>query len=396
MKNKSFLFCQFSTLLINKGNKKDIADKYYANIYKKKSYFGYYKNTHFWELPLWIAEICGTLKNHKKELLIIKEVKQALKKLNKVNTDFILFSVLEVNKHLVMKIIKNYTGNATFILGGYIDFKDFKKFDNVLICSSPQDMTQKLNIDYVYNLDYLLFKNYKTVPRLTLSTGCTNKCKFCTVEKKIVSYNLQDIKKQIESFQYLKFKLIYLNDKTFSQAKNYKQLANIYNDIKKYNKKFKGFIIQTTTAQFLNAEFIQTLKNSHVQVVELGIESYNNNLLKELKKPQNIDTIDNAIQILKNLKIKIIPNFIIGLIGENESSYNNTLNFIKKHIKDFFILNIYNLAIYKNTELSQEINNLTDNDFNELIQEKSFYNDNQSKINEVFYNDIFKLGLQIL
>ncbi|MBN1467761.1 MAG: hypothetical protein JW924_03465, partial [Fusobacteriaceae bacterium] len=61
-----------------------------------------------------------------------------------------------------------------------------------------------------------------------------------------------------------------------------------------------------------------------------------------------------------------------------------------------FILNIYNLAIYQNTELSREIKINNKNDLNELNYEKSFYNAIQRKNNKYFYNSIFKFGLKVL
>ena len=190
--------------------------------------------------------------------------------------------------------------------------------------------------------------------------------------------------------------MIYLNDKTLGQCINYKLLPLIYKRIKKYNPDFKGFIIQTTCNMFLKTDYIKHIKNSNIQVVELGIETYNNNILHKLKKPQNIKIIDNAINVLKALNIKIIPNIIIGLIGENKTSYNNTLSFIKKHKKDIFLLNIYNLALYINSDLAKNIDVKNENDYNENSINKSFYSEAQKIDNMYFYNQIFKQGLKIL
>lgn len=394
---KKILFCQFHNYLINGKTIKNIADKYYYSIYSLKKNDGYYKTDEFFELPLWINEINGSLKNsdYKTELLIIDDIKKAIEKINASDFDYILFSALDVNKKFILEIIKK-SKNKNFVLGGYIDFKDFLKFDNVKIFKSVKDFIENLNLKYVYNLDYTLFKNYKTIPRLTLSTGCLNKCKFCIVEKRIIKTSNRDIIKQVKAFKNLKFKLVYLNDKTFGQCNNYKLLPLIYKRIKKYNPQFEGFIIQTTAIQFLKKDFIENLKSSHIFACELGIESYNNAILKALRKPQTEKIINNAVQILKSLKIKIIPNLIIGLLNENKNTYNKTLNFIKKNLKDIYILNIYNLAIYLNSELSKEIKINDDNDLNENITKKSFYNSQSLKDNDYFYNQIFRLGLKIL
>jgi len=67
------LFCQFHNYIINGKYEKNIADRYYNGIYKYKKIDGYYKNDSFFELPLWIAEISGSLPNNiNRELYIIE------------------------------------------------------------------------------------------------------------------------------------------------------------------------------------------------------------------------------------------------------------------------------------------------------------------------------------
>lgn len=220
------LFCQFHNKLINGQYEKDIADRFYNGIYEYKERDGYYKTPHFFELPLWIAEIKGSLKgsNYSTDLLIIEDLDKAIKDIESLSADYILFSVLDVNKKYVKYIIDKYRGKALFILGGYIDFKDFQGLNNVKIFKTVKAFIDSLGLNYTYDLDYSFFKDFKTVPRLTLSTGCLNKCKFCIVEREIKEKSKRDIIKQIRAFKPLKFKLIYLNDKTLGQAGNYKLL----------------------------------------------------------------------------------------------------------------------------------------------------------------------------
>lgn len=392
----TFLFCQLSNKLLNKSNKKSLLDNYYNSVYKLKRKDGYCKNEDFFELPLWIAEIDKNLNGFKKSLFIMKNLKNAIKKLNNSEADYFLFSVLDINKKYILELIKNYKGKGRFLLGGYINFTAFKKFHNVIILNSVKDLCEYLKIKYTYGLKYNLFKNYHTIPRLTLSEGCRNFCKFCMIKKKIKEKSSIQIIKQAKSFKPLKFELVYLNDKTFGQAGNYIYLKKVYKIIKRYNRNFKGFIIQTTTSQLLNKTFINNLKHLKIYACEIGIESYNNKLLRTLRKPQNTQTINKAIKTLKKLNIKIIGNFIIGIMGENKKTYDKTLNFIEHNLKNFFLLNIYNLAVYLNTELSKKIKAKNDSDLNENVLNKSFYTTKQKENNLYFYNKIFKLAYKIL
>jgi len=136
------------------------------------------------------------------------------------------------------------------------------------------------------------------------------------------------------------------------------------------------------------------MRKCHVKIVELGIETYNDNLLKELKKPQNTLIIDRAMKMLAG-KFKIIPNFIIGIKGETPETYQNTFNFIEKHKNVIYAMNIYNLAIYQDAQFAKEIN-AKEGDANENAVEKSFYTKKEHEANVKFYNEIFELGIRML
>lgn len=392
---KNIIFCQFSTKFLYRNYKQSLADKYYNSIYIKRARQGYYKGADFWELPLWIAEASFILKRFIKSLYIIKDLDQAINYLNKSRADFILFSVLDINKNYVYKIIKTCK-DKNFIIGGYADLTEFNRLKNCIVLKDMPGLAGYFNLNYSYGVNYKLFKGFKIIPRLVLSTGCLNNCKFCTIEKIIIEKSKMEILQQTRAFKDLDFKLVYINDKTLGQASNYKMLGLVYNKIKKYNPKFKGFIIQTTAGQINKKGFTKELKALKVFTAEIGIESFNNKILQDLRKPQNKTTIIKAIENLKRARIKIIGNFIIGLINENKKTYNNTLGLIKKYIKDFYILNIYNLAIYKDTELDQEIKSKDKNKFNELEPIKDFYSKTDIKNINYFTDKIYRLGLRIL
>jgi hypothetical protein len=389
--NKTITYCQFSNELINNGSYTDISHKYYNGIYQYRKNDGYYKDDNFFEIPLWIAELSGSInKAIPENLYIIKNIKNAIEYLK--DKDIICFSVLDVNKHFI-KEIADKLPNKIFFVGGYIDFSYFADNDNIKVFQTIKALVEYIGLPFEYNLNYSLFEGFKTIPRLTLSKGCLNRCKFCTIEKTITELNEFDILKQVESFKSLSFKLVYVNDKTLGQAKNHKLLYDLYNLIKEYNSDFKGFIIQTTVMQLLQLKDI--LKSGIIYSVELGIETFNNNILYSLCKPQTEKNIINAIELLKQYPIKIIPNIIIGLIGENIGTYNKTLNFLKAYQAHIYLLNIYNLTVYQSTPLSNEIT-ISENDYNENSMDKSFYSEQQKADNEYFYNAIFNIGLKIL
>ncbi len=395
-----YVFCQFHTDFLNLDVSNTLADKYYAEIWKAKAKDGYYKPDAFWEIPTWITEIDGILDKHglNSELNII-ECRRDLdlsEKYDFKNTVF-LFSALDVNKHFIKDVLKiNANPGLMIYVGGYIsDPRTYFTGPNVIWKDSIAAFCRGQGLDYSYEVSYRLFKHEATIPRLTMSTGCLHNCKFCCVDKDLIGYNDMDIRKQISAMENLDFKLVYINDKTFGQHENYQNLALYKILILKYNPKFEGFIIQTTAAKCKDRSFCINLRALGVRIVEIGVESYNDRLLRDYCKPHNEKMILKSFTNLKSTGLKIIPNIIIGLIGESASTYQNTMRFLEFCGSSIYSLNIYNLAIYDNTDLAKEVNHF-DSDANELESNKSYHSTHDKKAIDYFYNGVFGLGLNIL
>lgn len=375
------LFCQISNTLINIESN-TLSDTYYKSVYELHKEDGYVRPEHFWEVPLWIAELSYLIKE--KELHIVTNIEESIKFINNSDFDLILFSILDVNKAIVEQISMNI--GKRVVAGGYTPVMDC----NIKFFNSVKDFCTYFNIEYKKGTDYSLFKEVETIPRLQLSTGCLHKCSFCSIPKGIIQNPMEVILQQAYSFKDLKFKLVYIDDKTFGQAKNYRLLYTVNQVITTYNKEFKGFIVQTTASQVSKIDFDKL----NIFAVELGIETYDNDVLKECNKPASEKVIDKAVNRLMKLNINVIPNLIIGLPGVTKKSYDKTLDFIKL-IKPYH-MNVTNLAIYKNTKLSESITVINNYDTNQNIVEKHFNTKEMNKLNKEFSDNLFTLGLQQL
>lgn len=380
---KSLLFIQVSSELINGPYKATLADKYYQSIYETKD--GYDKGKHFWEVPLWIAEIDGYLSGYMNTDFRVIDSNEPMYLQNEY--DYILFSVMDVNKKYIQSFVNQYKGNAEILTGGYTRIEGLKYFN------SPESLANYLDIPYKYALNYQHFKDIRTIPRLTLSKGCKHKCKFCTIPSIIEQKSNNDILCQAQMISRdLHFKYVYISDPTYGQANNHTILKQAYDIILWNNPEFVGFIVQTTASQLNKPGFIESLPGLGVRIVEIGMETHNDKILRHLRKPASEKLILKAINGLKAQDIDIILNVIIGLLGESEHTYNNTLRFIDSHKYDIFALNVYNLALYPDSELGQEIGVQGESDINEY----ELSNFGNKKATEYFYNSIFELGLEIL
>ena len=316
-----FTFCQISNDLMNPPTG-SLAEQFYGAIWDAKHDDGYWKPEYFWELPQWIAEVCHTIpEKHERQLHIVTDVNAELP-----DSDFYLFSVLDANLPFVQTIIMN-NPDKFFVCGGYIELPDNFR-DNVTWCHSVKDFAEQFGFTHKGGTDYSLFAGTKCIPRLTLSTGCLHRCRFCTVPDELKERHGDNILQQLESFRDLDFKLIYVDDKTYGQASNYKHLKYMYRYIKGRNNNFEGFIVQTTATKI--AELPKTTwKDNHVKVVEIGVETFNDDLLKRYKKPVREYDIARAVLDLNHFGVKVIANIILGLPGETQRTYGYPYSFLR-------------------------------------------------------------------
>jgi hypothetical protein len=387
------LLCQISTRLIEQHQSIDpLSTKYYETLWARRAQDGFFKPDDFWEVPPWLALLKKNIPDS--SILIVRNIEEFLNHIHENEYSYICFSVLDANKEIIKKIINSYRGNATFALGGYINLqKYFSGYDTVSIFNTIEDFCEYIMGRYEELYDYSAFKKCKCIPRLELSTGCRNRCSFCTVPNRLLLKSRDVAEAQIKSFSDLDFELVYVGDKTFGQASNHIWLEKLRRKIEEINPKFRGFIIQTTPAQFLNLS-PDFFEKTAIKFVEIGVETFNDKILRSYNKPSTTKNITEASNRFFTLQSKLIPNIIIGMPEENTASYTNTLDYLKTFKNVISHLGICNLAIYQNTELAKKLFQKNQNDYNELIVKKSFHKN--EKAHEWFHDKLFQFGLEVL
>ncbi len=366
-------------------------DKTYDKVYDNRE--GYERPADFWEIPMWMGEAAHTFEDA--DIFIIRNVDKAIDELNKAGYPTIMFSVLDVNKAMIKKIASKYKGKV--VVGGYVDPKYFAGLNNVTFYESVKQAAQALGVKYKPGVSYVHFKETETVPRLCMSKGCKHKCAFCVVPKTILTSTKAHIASQLKAFKDLKFKLIYIDDKTFGQADNYTDLVEVNRQIKKFNPEFEGFIIQTTAPSLLKMSD-QFVQDSGIQYIELGVESYNDNILSKVKKPHRTKQLDDAVIMIRRNGKAFIPNVMVGLTGEGwtetRDSYENTVQFLEKNKDIISHVNIYNLALYEGTELHEQLKDKADTEMDENVVTRAYHE--EKDIHEEFYKRVLKLSSETL
>lgn len=85
--------------------------------------------------------------------------------------------------------------------------------------------------------------------------------------------------------------------------------------------------------------------------VELGLQTTNDEVGKNINRGYDLNTFDNALHDLKERNIKVVPHIIFGLPGESEESMMNSIRYISA--KKPFGVKIHQLLILKETKIER-------------------------------------------
>ena len=380
--SKRVLLVQVSTDLSHAARAKGVKTKdeiYYDKLYAERA--GYVRPTNgkdFWELPEWIPIAANTLTNS--DVYIVRDMAEAHKFLIEAGYPTVVFGTMDANRKLIHDLVSSYPGRA--ILGGYAQKEYFADLPNAEWHDNMESMAKALGYKYEKGASYRHFKGTETIPRLCMSTGCSYNCAFCPIPQEVVATDWDTVEQQTRAFKDLEYELVYLNDKTFGQAPNYRKLADVNRILRHDNPNFKGFIIQTTAVDFLKLDD-KWLDTSGIKYVEFGVESFNDPILANIRKPHRTKHIVAAIaKLRKRGDMALIPNIMVGLAGtdkqgrhweETAETYENTRNFLLSNTDVISHVNEYNLAIMAGTDLAKQIAIREEIDIDQNVVENTYH-----------------------
>ncbi|MSU90501.1 radical SAM protein [Rhodobacteraceae bacterium 2CG4] len=349
-------FCQVSDKLIKPSDHE--YRQFYSTCYRSMP--GFHFREDFLDIPHWIPIISGRVdRSIEQTLIIVENIEAGINRIRSERFDYVLFSVMNVNAKIIMKIISE-CADVKFLLGGYVDATEFSQFPNCTFLDDPKQLLLFPLLNYQADLGprYHLFNDgMEYIPRFTLSTGCKHHCNFCSVPRLVEPVDQKSIDKQLASLTGIKHSLLYIDDKTFGQCDNYRTLSDLFVEISKVNKEFRGFIVQSTATQLLangGQLLSEAISDLRVKYIEIGIETCRDDLLRSLKKPHRMKHVREVCEILRahngncgaernSDNVYLIPNLIFGIPGDD---YAETLRFIDEYIDVISTFNYANLSVY--------------------------------------------------
>lgn len=220
-----------------------------------------------------------------------------------------------------------------------VDYKNIKniayKDNNKILINEISHNYIKLNENMV-NWD--LFKDdIKYYMTVRTSLSCPLSCAFCTYPtwsgNKYSYVGVEEIKYELDKLEASgKVKTVYFTDDTFNfPIERFKEILRMM--IKEnYSFNWHSYI----RCQYLDDEALSLMVKSKCTGVMLGIETANNNLLKQMNKSATIEEYREAISKLKKYNIPVMVYLLIGFPGETKETFNETLLFLKEMKPDFY------------------------------------------------------------
>ena len=386
-----------------------------------------YSNTHWY--PIFLSYCCGLLESHKHKCMLIDAEaenltdNQVLDKAQEFKPDYTVIYITEkgIDSNLILaKLIKIKTDSkiifvgpwcslipekimehdvVDFVIDGEFEFATLKIVNGNYKCKRGYLKETRLTSKQLNELPWvtktyakhLNLNHYRVssikhpyVDVFTSRRCYWGKCAFCLWPVTIlegggyVERDIKDVLDEIEwAWENLGIKEVFIQDDTLS-PKRAKELSE---GIIERELDMLGFnwACYARGDLMLSQEIINLMAKSGCITVHIGFESGSNKILKRMNKGVTIQSLREVTERFNKAGIKVHADFMVGNIGENRKTVQETINFIKSLDLDILQVappKLYNKCnIYKWYEHNKEgawidergLPNLKDMTYEEMV-----------------------------
>jgi anaerobic magnesium-protoporphyrin IX monomethyl ester cyclase len=297
--------------------------------------------TTFYVSVLPILEILEFIRNHNKSAKIIIGGPFVATKARTLEPAGLLYLLRSMGADVY---VNSSQGEATLVQL----LKAFKQDHNPELTPIP-NIYIKNNDDYVSTpiqmednnlcenmVNWSLFPDAGNYVNIRTGISCPFSCSFCGFPEHAGKYQtakVEAVEKELTSLENLgTVQSIHFVDDTFNvPPERFKQILRMM--IKnKYSFKWNAFF----RCQYADREMVELMKESGCESAFLGLESGNDQILKNMNKSVNVEKYLKGIELLKEYSITTLGNFIIGFPGETDQTVKETKQFIRECGIDFY------------------------------------------------------------
>jgi radical SAM superfamily enzyme YgiQ (UPF0313 family) len=243
--------------------------------------------------------------------------------------------------------------------------KEFKDIKGIAYKENGQ-ILDNLPQEFIKDLDSLCFPHesasevlidYDKYPpvafnRIFATRGCPFNCSFCGSRniwsRQVRFRSIENVIKQIKSIQEkIGMDAVHFDDDTFGVNKQYIQnLCNAFME----NLPWLRWSCEAHV-NLVDEQIISTMKRTGCTMIQLGIESGNNEILKKINKNTTIEKALSVCKIIKKHNIELQTFFMVGFPWETEETLKDTRVAMKKSKSDMIHYSIF--TPYPGTEIFQ-------------------------------------------
>ncbi len=207
-----------------------------------------------------------------------------------------------------------------------------------------------------------LVTNFPVAPILT-SRGCPYECKFCASphlwKRKIRYRNPDDVVAEIEYLvNTMGVKEIHFEDDNFTLKRAHAE--QVCRNIIKKKIRFAWCTPNGIRADKVDKKLLTLMKSSGCYLVAFGIESGNKQILQNILKHEDLQTIRQAVEMAHKVGLYTQGFFIFGLPGETKETIRETIDLAKSLPLDkaqFLLLDIIpGSALWQELKFAKKVN----------------------------------------
>lgn len=201
--------------------------------------------------------------------------------------------------------------------------------------------------NYMLNYSHSMFPNTQIIS----GRGCPNACTFCPWTENLTGrkYRHRSISNVLDEIEWIQnnmpeIKQFFFEDDAFTISKEFViGLCNGY----KERKLHIPWGAQSRVG--IDLETMKAMKSANCRFIDVGCESGNDDILKNVKKGITVEDIRRCFKNSKIAKLSVHGNWIIGLPIETRETIQNTWNLIKEVKPDAITVSI--LVPHKGTKI---------------------------------------------
>ena len=203
-------------------------------------------------------------------------------------------------------------------------------------------------IDLATEKRTILFETYR---------GCPFKCSFCFYPKDygnlLHSFSLDRVERDLRDILQSGVRSIFLMDPTFNiPPKRAKRILEIIAEYKQFE---DLSVTVELRVDLLDREFMDMLKAAGIGIVEIGLQSSNDTVLRAVDRKQSMRKITENVRYLQSIDIDVVCQLIYGLPEGTYAEYLESLDFSisldASKIEPYRLQLLPGTPMYQNAEL---------------------------------------------